>query len=659
MKTINPQDFTKNNIAELEGVIRYHQRLYYDLNEPEISDQSFDALWERLIEIAPDSHVLKERSQFDADYPHLFPMGSLEKCKTVEDVVRKLGGKSKTNRGTITAKLDGSSLTIHYENGRFVRALTRGRTETGKGKVVTANALKIPSIPMEIPCKDKLEVRGEGVILLPDWATIADKYSNPRNAASGGLSCQDPRDTEARKLTFVACKLIRRKPGLSNPISSKDESEGLFDIQPLETLESWGFLVPKHVSVDLSSVSSVKKAIETWSNERNQLPYWNDGIVIRIEDDMVYNDLGFSGVCPKGACAYKFENETAESVIRDIIWTTGRMGFVSPVAIFDPVQLGGAKISKCTLNNPTWMKDNGNPTIGSRVVIAKMNDIIPNVIAVLSPGTGETKQPTDCPACGASLSFANVNDGEGAKLKCFNEKCTAKFKGSILNALQKFEVRGIAEKSLEDMVDSGLLKNPWDIFDLTEEKLISSGWGKRESEIAINAVKGIETSPAHVLAAIGIEMWGKRMFQKLQANSVAFTDERLLAGDFPYDELSRVPEIGPTRAMVLSEAFKEGSEARIYLNELLKRIGITKKASDVNVSGGKLSGMTFCLSGSMPRGKKQIESDIVANGGIVKDSVNKELSYLVSGEGSGSKSEKAKKYGVKIINEDELYAMMG
>ena len=637
-------------ICELEAKLRIWNRAYYDLHEPIVSDKEYDKVFDLVKELRPDSPALLERSQFDADYKHEFPMGSLEKCKTPEDIVKRLGGKSKNNKGTITAKLDGASLTVHYEGGHLVRAVTRGRTETGKGKIVTANAMMIPSIPKYIGdvCQDKIEVRGEVVILNGDFVTMTDLFSNPRNAASGGISCQDPNDTAKRKLTFIAVKVISH------------DRHGMSDMQDLDVLNRMGFMTPKSMEVDLSSVESVKKAINEWLKTRATIPCWNDGIVIRIKDDGTYMDMGFTGVCPKGACAFKFENESAETVIKDIVWTTGRMGFVTPVAFFEPVQLGGATIEKCTLNNPTWMKENGNPAIGSKVTIAKMNDIIPNVVGVLTPGSKDTKQPTKCPSCGASLIFAETNDGEGAKLKCTGDNCPAKKQGTILNSLKKFEIKGIADKNLEKMTEAGLLNEPWEIFDLTVPKLVSAGWGKRESEIIVEVIKGVEAKPTHILAAIGLEMWGRRMFEKLVANSKNFTEDRLLAGDFPYDELSVVPEIGPARAKVLSEAFKDGSYARKYLSELLKRVKPVKSADKpAGASGGKLAGMTFCLSGSMEKGKKQIGDDIAAAGGVVKDGVSKDLSFLVAGEGSGSKSEKAAKYGVKILTEAELYSMIG
>lgn len=635
---------TANQIASLEAQIRHYQRAYYDLNAPEISDSAFDLLWEQLKKIAPDSVVLNERSQaFDSDFQHKVPMGSLAKCKTVAELYKKFKGKVVT----ITSKIDGASNANHYDDKRLTFSVTRGRTETGKGKVVTANADEIPSIPKHIEYDGKLEVRGEIVIKTSDWVKIQDQFSNARSAASGGLQCKSTADTRSRLLSYICYKTV-----MEEPTGTHEDT--------LKMLKGLGFTVPIYDVLCVTSEAVMQKAIDEWAIKRKALDYVTDGIVIRLNDEKEYMEAGMTGACWNGGSAFKYENQGAETTIRDISWEPSRIGFITPVAHFDAIDLGGTKIEKCTLNNPTWMTENGNPSIGSKVVIERMNDVIPNLVETLTPGTGNTNQPKDCPSCGAPLVFAETNDGDGAKLKCTGDDCPAKKQGTILNSLKKFEIKGIADKNLEKMTEAGLLKEPWEIFDLTVPKLVAAGWGKRESEIIVEAIKGVEAKPTHILAAIGLEMWGRRMFEQLLDNSKSFTEDRLLAGDFPYDELAVVRNIGPARAKVLSDAFQDGSYARKYLSELLKRVKPVKsEAKPVGAAGGKLAGRQFCLSGSMSRGKKQIGDDIAAAGGVVKDGVSRDLSFLVAGEGSGSKSEKAAKYGIKILSEDELYSMIG
>ena len=633
---------TAKQVSELEAKIRFHQRLYYDLNEPEISDADFDILWEQLKELAPDSPVLNERSQFDADYKHEFPMGSLDKCKTPEEVVRRLAGKSRGNRGTISAKLDGSSLSIDYDKGRFVRAVTRGRSETGKGKIVSSNALVIPSIPKTIPHLGKITVRGECVILLQDWLTIQDRFSNPRNAASGGISCQDPRETADRKITFVAYKFVIRN------------NDNFMDYQAFDKLQEWGFIVPKYIDVDISNVQSIQSAIDTWLTTRSELPYWNDGIVIRLVDNEVYNELGFTGICPNGSCAYKFSNERARTVLRDIIWETGRTGDIAPVGIFDPVSLGGAQVERCTLHNIDWMAKHGYPTVGAEITVEKCGDIIPGLASVEKPGTGGTNQPTKCPSCGTPVEF------DGVKISCANKfGCQSQFRGTILNALRKFEIKGMADTTLDKIIDAGLVKKPWEILDLTQDDLVKAGFGKRESEVMVESIRDTESKASHILAAIGLDMWGRRMFEVLQANNPSFTDERMLSGDFPYEDLVTTHGIGPSKAKVLADSFGDGGHAKEFLSELLKRVKVTKKVGNMtNNVGGKLAGKTFLITGTLSKSRKLIEADIVVAGGVIASGVSKSLNYLVVGEDPGSKVDKAAKLGVQSIDETELYSMI-
>jgi len=339
---------TNREIAKLEAEIRRHQRLYYDLSEPEISDREFDALWDQLKNVAPGSPVLNERSQaFDADFQHKVPMGSLSKCKTVAELYKKFKGKVVT----ITPKIDGASNANHYDNKRLTFSVTRGRTETGKGKVVTANADEIPSIPKHIEYDGKLEVRGEIVIKSSDWTKIKDQFSNARSAASGGLQCKSPAETKARFLSYICYKTV-----VDEPVGTHEET--------LEMLKGLGFTIPVYDVVKVTSEEVLHRSVDEWAVKRKTLDYVTDGIVIRLNDEKEYMGAGMTGACWNGGSAFKYENEGAETTIRDISWEPSRIGFITPVAHFDTVELGGTKIEKCTLNNPTWMTENGNPSIG-------------------------------------------------------------------------------------------------------------------------------------------------------------------------------------------------------------------------------------------------------------------------------------------------------
>lgn len=544
---------SSQQIAELEAEIRRHQRLYYDLNEPEITDAEFDKLWEQLQACAPDSPVLNERSQdhFGAEFKHVVPMGSLSKYKTVEELFSKFEGFSVTE----TPKIDGASLALHYDNHRLVMAVTRGRTETGKGKIVTANVAMISNVPKSISVDGKVEVRGEACILRKAFYGIMDQpgydgfpkgYANPRNAASGGLTCQDPAETKNRNLSFIGYKIINTE------IQSYADQ--------LESLEKWGFTVPPCNKILAGTMEDMENLVRECAAARKDLPYDTDGMVVRFDLESVYQEQGVTGVCPNGAAAYKFEAEQAETKLLDIEWETGRVGYVHPVGVLETVSIGGSNVSRCTLNNISWMKSHGDPLPGSTVIIQKCGDIIPGLVAVTHRGTGATNWPEKCPSCGNTLQFHKNSDGsEGVRLWCSNKLgCPAQFRDGILHMLRKLEVKGIAEATLDRIIGEGMVTAPWEIFDLKASQLVSKGFGNRESEIIEKSLAGVSAPVPNILAAVGVNMWGRRMFTKLMANSTDFDEIRLLAGDFKKDELAGIHEIGGAKAAALSEAFGSG-----------------------------------------------------------------------------------------------------
>jgi DNA ligase (NAD+) len=625
-------------ITDLEYKIRIYNHEYYDLHNPSISDAEYDAYYEHLSRISPNSPVLSEKSQsFDQDFLHTIPMGSLSKCKTVHDLYEKFKGK----RVTITPKLDGASLTNHYGDGKLAVSVTRGRTETQKGKVITANVETIPSIPHTIGFQDHIEIRGEAVIKTSDWISISHLFSNARNAASGGLQCQDPNDTKNRKLTFFAYKVLKADPFFTH-------------VETLKFLEANGFTVPPYEVVDVTSEEVLQAAVDRWGDFRKTLDYVTDGIVIRINDEREYEAMGISSNCWVGGAAYKYETEKAETKIVDIPWETGRLGYVTPVAVFDPVNLGGATVTRCTLNNPTWMVEHGNPTIGSVIIVEKCGDVIPGLSLVLTPGSGNTNQPSKCPSCGTDLIFETNSKGEqGVRLRCPNSKgCPLQFRDNVLNALRKLEIKGLAETTLDKIIDAGFVKEPWEIFDLDLYKLICAGFGKRQSEIIQEALKDIGAKPSHILAAMGLEGWGRQMFEKLQ-KSPAFPDERLMAGDFLFDELCTVDGIGPSRARTLADAFAPGAYGHTFLDEMKKRVSVTKQVQAAIPQTGA-TGKSFLITGTLSKGRSLVESDIIAAGGRIASSVSKKLDYLVVGIEAGGKLDKAQALGVKTISEDEL-----
>ena len=635
-------------IANLEAEIRHHLLLYHDLHTPVISDQAFDKLIEKLQGLAPQSPVLSERSQYDGDFKHDVPMGSLAKVKTVEDLYRKFAGKTVT----ITPKVDGAGLMNRYHDRRLLVSATRGKSETQKGKNVTAIISAIPSIPKVVDFDGDFEVRGEAVILKKDWELLKasnPELSNARNAASGGINSRNIEDVRGRRLTYIAYKVV-----------FGDVDGKALHATTLDFLSRSGFTTPDYEVTTIRSVKEAQEIVDRWAEIRKGLPYETDGIVIRVNNEKEFSDAGLTSNCWNGGAAFKYENEGAETTIVDISWEPSRIGFITPVAHFDTIELGGSKFEKCTLNNPTWMAENGNPTIGSRVIVERMNDVIPNIVSVLTSGTGNTKQPKNCPCCGSTLAFAETNDGEGAKLKCSNEDCGAKAIKHVRRVLEVLEVKGMDETTIEKMGNAGLLPKVWSVFDLTQESLVKAGFGKKESQNIVASVSGLSAKPESLIAACGIEGWGRRMVCHLIENSnETFTEDRLLAGDFPYEELVEVKGVGPAKAKLLSEAFAPSARGSVFLSELLKRVKPVKaEAKPAGAPGGKLAGKSYLITGTLSQPRKHFEGLVVTNGGRLASGVSKNLDGLIVGTDSGGKLAKAQALGIRILSEEEFLDMV-
>jgi len=647
-------------VASLESQLRHHNRLYYDMSEPEISDDDYDVIFERLQDLEPDSPVLNERAQdsFDDDFKHVIPMGSQAKIKTADDLYERFKG----HKVTCTPKLDGAGLAVHYDNGRLVMAVTRGRTETGKGKIVTPVAQVIDGIPSSVPETCSFEVRGEVIIMNDDFYGIMDQpgydgrpdgYANPRNAASGALNARNPEDAQGRKLRFIPYKVLSTDLDVS------------FHAKQMYSLDRCGFMTLPFVRPLVDSIDAINAMIEKGSGWRGDLRggadmliYNIDGIVIRIDDEDIYTSKGMSGVCPNGSAAYKYQAVRSVTTLTDIEWETGRTGNVHPTGILDPVDVDGSTIGRVTLNNPTWMKQFPGLGVGATVEIEKGGDIIPNLVSVVAPGKG-TKQPVECPSCGSVLGFELNSKGEpGVRLTCFDPaSCPAQKHKAIKNMLTKLEIKGIASASIAKMEASGKLEHPTDIFDFDEHDFIGMGFGPGETRKMVDALSGVHAPVENVLAAIGLPMWGRRMFAKLMNNSDAYDAERLATLDFNYDEMVMIDAVGEAKAAALFRAFLNPlTSASQFFLELTQKVTIDfpKESTDQ-----PLTDKSFCLSGSMSRGKKNIEMDIAAAGGATKSGISKKLDYLVAGEGSGSKSRKAIELEIPILTETELYEMLG
>ena len=637
-------------VAELEKLIEEHNKRYYDLDAPVIEDPEYDALKAELESLCPDSPVLNQigRHTFGEEHKHSALMGSLAKCHSAKEILEKFRGKTVV----MMPKIDGCSLAVRFEKGKLVLAATRGDGSTGE--LVTANAREISNMPMRVGDDRPFEVRGEAYISKTDFYGIMDQpgyagkengLANPRNGASGGLRQKDSSMTGERKIRFVAYEMLDASRFML-PISNKQRLQHSIK---LAILNSFKFETPPHLCVSCISEEAIQFAIDELKEMDASLPYETDGVVVRLDDQEEFEGLGWSGKCPKGALAYKFESVKAKSKVVDIEWTTSRTGRICPVAIIEPTRISGSLVSRITLNNLSWIEKN-DVAIGDEILFEKANEIIPRLVSVLKRHSARNKKiPLTCPSCGQSVARPDSSDGsQGIDVCCMNDSCPAQFQASIIHILEKLDIKGIAESTVEKVVRAGLVKHPYEILDLERTSLQSIGFGERQSEVICEALKSPEASKAHILSCLGIDGWGRRMFETLQ--KVVSLDD-LIAGKVTKNVLSSVSGVGPIRASSLLA----GIGARKGLLEgLIARIAVKKEAP----RGTSLAGKSFCVTGTLSKGRSEVQADIVKAGGDVKSSVSAKLDYLVAGDEAGSKLDKATALGVKVISEEELYGMI-
>jgi DNA ligase (NAD+) len=642
----------KTRIAELERQIRHHNERYYDQDSPEISDLEYDKLKSELQKLAPDSPVFDEIGNpvTKQKVKHTKIVASLPKCHTHGEIVAKFGGQ----KVAVMPKIDGLSLTIRYEGGKLVLAATRGNGLVGED--VTANVAMVENVPKQIEFPERLEVRGEGYIAKKDFYGVMDQpgyggkpegFANPRNAAAGSVRHDDPKVTAQRNVRFVAYKAIF------------DTASGIADQHKvIEFLKQQGFEVCDCCVYDLGKEGDdtlMAARIDSLANEQEGIPYNIDGAVILIDNVADYEAAGITGKYPKGGLAYKFETEKASSVVEDVVWTTTRQGRVVPVAIISPTEICESVVARITMNNLEWLESH-NVAVGDKILFQKANEIIPNLVDVLSRAeVRDMKVPSECPSCGTPLKR------DGVDLVCEGESCPAQFLKYIRHILVKLGIKNIAMSTLTKLEEKGLLKNPWDIFDITLLKLASADFGPGESLVWIKAVTGVKTTPEKLLACMGIACWGERMFELLfknasgrgvenWTNAILATNKKDLK-----DMLESVKGVGPAKAKALLDGLDVG---RNVVSELKKRLTVEYPVQNASGEPQKPS-KSFLITGTLSKTRNLVEDDIRAAGGVLKGSVSKNLDFLVVGEEPGSKVDKARVAGVKMIGEAELYEMIG
>ncbi len=660
-----------DRIQKLREEINYHNYRYYVLDSPVISDEDYDALVHELKEleekypetITPDSptqRVGAPPSEKFRTVPHHVPMLSLDDAFSPEEVeefdarIKKFLGTSSEIEYTLEPKMDGLAVELVYERGVFTLGSTRG--DGYNGEDVTNNLRTIPSIPLRLlsrhePVPELLEARGEVYMEKRAFEKLNEErkrqglptFANPRNAAAGSLRQLDPKVTASRPLQIFLYG-IGRVEGRS------------FDTQwqILQTFKKWGL----RVNPLIKKVTGIKKAItyhEHLADIRPRLDYEIDGMVIKVNDLALQDRLGTKAKSPRWALAYKFEAAQSITRIKDIILSVGRTGAVTPVAVMEPVKVGGVTVSRATLHNEDEIRRK-DIRIGDWVIVRRAGDVIPEVVRPLKERrTGQERpfeMPRYCPVCGSKL----VRKPGEAIYRCPNPDCFPRLAKRIAHFVSKgaMDIEGLGPKVVEQLITTGIIRDIPDLYSIRKEDLLSlEGFAEKSADNLLKAIEQSKhTTLARFLYAIGIRHVGEVTAQLLAKH---FRNLNRLM-NATKEELEAIEGIGPEVA---------GSIAQWFANE--KNRTLIKRLLDAGIviEGQKeeklpLQGKKFVFTGSLTHFRREEAKKLVTSlGGQVQSTVGKRTDFVVVGENPGSKLEKAKKLGVQTITEEEFLQLVG
>jgi len=663
-------------IESLRERIRHHEYLYYVLDQPEISDADFDKLMRELKDLEAEHPELltadsptqrvggKPREGF-VKVRHSSPMLSLDNTYSEEELrdwerrVHELSGRKDVDY-VCELKLDGMSLALIYEDGKLVRGITRGDGTIGED--VTLNVRTVRSVPLSI-AKEKLkkaglpadfEIRGELLMPLAAFKRMNDEreskglslFANPRNATAGTVRQLESRVTAERRLDYFSYMLLR-------------DGRTYFDrhSKTLDALDAAGFKVNPNRTL-VHSMEEVWAFIQQWAGKRESLAYEIDGIVVKVDRTALQDELGFTGKAPRWAIAYKYAARAGITKLEDIRVQVGRTGKLTPVAMLAPVLIGGTTVRNATLHNMDEIERLG-VKIGDWVQVERGGDVIPKVAKVIDDkdhprptNLKEFAMPDQCPVCGTKVV---QTEGE-VDYRCVNANCPAKLRETILHFASRgiMNIDGMGDALVNQLTERGLVKNVADIYKLTKADLLSlERMGDKSAQNILNEIENSKKLPLErVIYGLGIRMVGERTAQFL-AEHFGSMEALEKAG---VEELQNVNEVGPRIAESILEFFSIAANRKLV--ERLRQAGLTLSGQKKQ-RGTKLAGKTFVLTGTLAHftrdeAKKMIEDA----GGKVTGSVSKKTDYVVAGADAGSKLDKAKDLGVKVVDEKEMQQLL-
>jgi DNA ligase (NAD+) len=664
----------EREIQSLRDEIRRHEELYYVHDNPEISDADYDALLSRLQQLetehpelltldSPTQRVGGRPAEGFNEYVHRRPMLSLDNSYNIDDLrafderCRRLSD-GRAFEYVAELKIDGLSISLHYQDGLLVRGVTRGDGRVGED--VTQNARTIRSIPLRLKTGDRkleteIEVRGEAYLSRSVFEKInaereeegAARFANPRNAAAGTIRQLDPKIVAARHLDMFAYDVLT---GERKPFSSHWDA--------LNWLESAGFRVNPNRSL-CSSIDEVIDFCNRMEQERDELGYEIDGVVVKVNSTALQDEFGATTKAPRWAIAYKYPARQATTQVLSIVVQVGRTGALTPVANLEPVQLAGTTVARATLHNEDEIR-RLDVREGDWVLIEKSGEIIPKVLKVVeSKRTGKEKRfrmPKKCPVCGGVISRP---EGEVVS-RCVAADCPAQLKARLLHFASRraMRIEGLGEALVEQLVEKKIIADVGDLYRLKLEDV--SALERKAEKSATNLMAQIEASKArdlpHLIYGLGIRHVGERTAGILARHFRSL--ERL--GKASVEEIDAIHEIGMTVAQSVRDWFEDAGNT--YLCERLRAAGVRTEM----LSGGgeaqdeTFAGKQFVLTGKLDTlTRDEARALIEGRGGRVTSSVSKKTDYVVAGEDAGSKLEKAVELGLQVIDETALKEMLG
>lgn len=641
-------------MKELINILNKASELYYQKNTIMMTDYEYDHLYDELVELeketnmtlsnSPTINVEPEISSSLKQVEHPSPMLSLAKTKKVSELENFLGDKE----GLLSWKLDGLTIVLTYEDGKLISGVTRG---TGIiGELVTENVKQFKNVPLTIPYKGRLVLRGEAIIKYSDFNRMneelgdgSSQYKNPRNLCSGSVRQLDSSITAKRCVNCIIFALIESSTNISNLKS-----------ECFDWLKNQGFEVVEHYKV---TKNTVKEQVLMFKEKVKEYDIPSDGLVITYDDIAYGNSLGTTAKFPKHSLAFKWKDETVATTLRKVDWLVSRTGLINPVAVFDPVELEGTIVSRASVHNVSIL-EGLKLGIGDTIMVYKANMIIPQ-IASNSTQSGNLEIPDRCPVCGSKASI--ISNSDVKYLYCMNDFCKAKLikRLSLFVSRNAMNIDGISDMILNKLITEKIVNNYKDLYHLDrhKDKIIAfDGFGEKSYNNMINSIeKSRHVKLANFIYALGIPDIG---FSRAKLICNHFNNDFNKISNLTYEELSNIPGVGDVIAKEWIDTFSNPDFIE-ELKELKEEIDIPKASTNSNKD---LDGLTFVITGSLNKftNRDTMIEFIEEHGGKVVTSISSKVNYLINNDitSTSTKNNKAKELGISIIDEDKFLELI-